>query len=211
MITISHIMLSVILLSLIFALNSSRLRILIMVMFLQGALVSIMPMFLEEKISTITAIFILITLTVKGFLIPWLLMSVFNKIKIKKEIEPIIGYNFSMFIALFIIVLSTYLGNKVHFPIGGNLLGITAMATIISGMFLLTSRRKTITQIIGYLMMENGIYLIGITLSNKSRYIVEFGVLLDILVGVMIMVIVLQQINITFHDINSSKLKNLKE
>ncbi|OQY10234.1 MAG: hypothetical protein B6I28_01385 [Fusobacteriia bacterium 4572_132] len=170
-----------------------------------------MSIFLEEEISIISLIFVILTLLVKGFLIPWLLMNVLNKVKIKKEIEPIIGYNLSVFIALFIIVVSTYLGNKVHFPIGGNLLGITAMATIISGMFLLISRRKTITQIIGYLMMENGIYLIGITLSNKSRYIVEFGVLLDILVGVMIMVIVLQQINITFNNINSSKLKNLKE
>lgn len=208
---ISQMMLSIILISLIFGFNSSRLKILIMIMFLQGVLVSIMPIFLEEEVSIITIIFVFITLIIKGFLIPWLLMNVLDKVKIKKEIEPIIGYNLSMFIGLFIIVVSTYLGNKVHFPEGGNLLGITAMATIISGMFLLVSRRKTITQIIGYLMMENGIYLIGITLSNKSRYIVEFGVLLDILVGVMIMVIVLQQINIIFHDINSSKLKNLKE
>ncbi len=211
MISLSHIMLSIILLSLIFALNSSRLKILITVMFLQGILVSIAPVFLGEEISTTFALFTVITLIVKGILIPLLLMNVLNKVKMKKEIEPIIGYNFSMFIALFIIVISAYLGNEIHFPVGGNLLGITAIATILAGMFLLVSRRKTITQIIGYLMMENGIYLIGITLSTKSRYIVEFGMLLDILVGVMIMVIVLQQINITFHNINSSKLKNLKE
>ncbi|BBE31510.1 hypothetical protein OSSY52_16510 [Tepiditoga spiralis] len=209
--SILNLLLMIILFSLIFSLNSSRLRILIYTIFLQGSLVSLVPIFIEEKITITTIVFAFIPFLVKGIIIPTMLIKVLDKVIMKKELEPIVGYHASIFISVLIIVFSFVIQNKISFPISNNLLGVTAIATILSGMFLLIARRKTITQVIGYLMLENGIYLIGSMLINKSSYIVEFGILLDILVGVMIMVVILQQINIKFETINTIKLKNLKE
>ena len=90
---------------------------------------------------------------------------------------------------------------------------ITAFTTLAGGLFLMMSRTKAITQVIGYLMLENGIYLVGATLTGKahSLYIVEFGVLLDLLVGVMIMGIILNNINRTFDDVDTAHLEQLKD
>jgi len=60
-------------------------------------------------------------------------------------------------------------------------------------------------------MMENGIYLIGTTISARARHIVEFGILLDVLAGVMIMAIILQNIKRTFDDVDTARLRTLKE
>ncbi|MCP4719949.1 MAG: hydrogenase, partial [Desulfobacteraceae bacterium] len=68
-----------------------------------------------------------------------------------------------------------------------------------------------IAMVLGYIMMENGIYLVGTTFSTHARHIVEFGILLDVLAGVMIMGIILQNINKTFDDVDTALLRTLKE
>ena len=75
------------------------------------------------------------------------------------------------------------------------------------------SRTKAITQVIGYLMLENGIYLVGAALTKQAHnmYLVEFGILLDLLVGVMIMGIILHNINRTFDDVDTVYLGQLKD
>ncbi len=75
------------------------------------------------------------------------------------------------------------------------------------------SRRKAITQVIGYLMMENGIYLMGTALAKETHtmYVVEFGVLLDLLVGIMIMGIILHNINSSYDDVDTALLGQLKD
>ena len=90
---------------------------------------------------------------------------------------------------------------------------ITAITTLGAGLFLMMSRTKAITQVIGYLMLENGIYLVGTALTKQShtRYVVEFGVLLDVLVGVMIMGIILNNINRAFDDVDTALLGRLKD
>ena len=60
-------------------------------------------------------------------------------------------------------------------------------------------------------MMENGIYLVGTSISMRTHHIVEFGILLDVLAGVMIMAIILQNIKRTFDDVDTALLRTLKE
>jgi hydrogenase-4 component E len=85
------------------------------------------------------------------------------------------------------------------------------LSLLVTGMFLLMARRNAIAMVIGYIMLENGIYLTGTTFSTQARHIVEFGILLDVLAGVMIMAIILQNIKRTFDDVDTSLLRTLKE
>ena len=87
----------------------------------------------------------------------------------------------------------------------------TAIALLVAGMFLLMARRNAIAMVLGYIMMENGIYLVGTTFSVRALHIVEFGILLDVLAGVMIMAIILQNIKQTFDDVDTALLRTLKE
>jgi hydrogenase-4 component E len=196
-----------------FCLGASRLLTIIYLIAFQGFLVSILPLFLNEEIFLNALFFATFTLLIKVFLIPALIYFAMKKVAIKRELEPIIGYNASIFSGLVIIIVSIFISKKFNLPINQNNIfllpaGITAIA---SGIFLIIARKKAITQVIGYLMMENGIYIIGLILSNHNQYMVEFGVLLDVLVGVMLMGIVLHNINRAFDDIDTTLLKSLRD
>jgi hydrogenase-4 component E len=81
----------------------------------------------------------------------------------------------------------------------------TAITLLVAGMFLLMARRNAIAMVLGYIMMENGIYLVGTSFSMRARHIVEFGILLDVLAGVMIMAVILQNIKQTFDDVDTAR------
>jgi hydrogenase-4 component E len=93
----------------------------------------------------------------------------------------------------------------------GGLFIPTSLATLFAGFLLLMTRRKAITQVLGYLMLENGIFIFGILLSEAMPMMVEAGVLLDLLVGVFVMGIVMNQINREFSTLNTERLSALKE
>jgi hydrogenase-4 component E len=75
----------------------------------------------------------------------------------------------------------------------------------------LTTRRKAITQVAGYLILENGIFIMGLTLVEAIPFLVEVGVLLDLLVAIFIMGIMIYQINREFASLDTARLSHLKE
>ncbi|MEJ2200661.1 MAG: hydrogenase, partial [Desulfuromonadaceae bacterium] len=93
----------------------------------------------------------------------------------------------------------------------GSLFIPTAMATLSTGFLLLITRRKAITQVLGYLMFENGIYVLAVLLSEAMPLMVEAGVLLDLLVATFVMGIVINQFNREFSTLNTERLSALKE
>ena len=217
MIQISDALLSLTLLSVLLSLNSNRLMGLVKIMAFQGIVVSLIPFFLDH-LSEMTfggIFFMQIMIFTKGILIPGFMFMAVKKVKIQREIEPIVGYHASVFAGLFFILVSAFIADKLHISLPGEhvLLMITAITTLAAGLFLLMTRRKAITQVIGYLMMENGIYLIGTALAKEThtQYVVEFGVLLDLLVGIMVMGIVLHNINSAYDDVDTSLLGQLKD
>lgn len=217
MINFSEALLSMTVLSVLLSLGSNRLVALVKIMAFQGIVVSLTPFFLEHhgSMSTASIILLQIMLLIKGILIPGFMMAAVNKIKIRREVEPIIGYHASLFAGLIFILVGAFITNRLHIalPVENDLLLIAAITTLSSGLFLLMSRRKAITQVIGYLMMENGIYLVGTALAKETHtmYVVEFGVLLDLLVGIMIMGIILHNINSSYDDVDTTLLGQLKD
>ncbi len=217
MININDIIMVVILLSVLLSLATSRTMALVRIMALQGVMVSLLPLLLEHhsRMGSGGLIFFQVMMLIKGALIPGLLFVALKRVVTKREIEPIIGYHASLFVGLIFILISIFITDKLalSLPQGHELLLSTAITTMSTGFFLMMSRRKAITQVIGYLMLENGIYLVGTALTKHAHtmYVVEFGVLLDLLVGVMIMGIILHNINHTFDDINTDLLNRLKD
>ena len=112
-----------------------------------------------------------------------------------------------------ILTVATFVSPKFNLPqaSGNALLLPTAITLLVAGMFLLIARRNAIAMVLGYIMMENGIYLVGTSFTIRAHHIVEFGILLDVLAGVMIMAIILQNINQAFDDVDTALLKTLKE
>jgi hydrogenase-4 component E len=149
----------------------------------------------------------------KGVFIPLLLLRAIREVRIRREMEPIIGFVPTLILgALMTTGAFLFAG---FLPLAAahqdGLFVPTALATMFSGFLLLITRRKAITQVLGYLMLENGIFILGVLLSEALPLMVEGGVLLDLLVGVFVMGIVMNQINREFSSINTESLTALKE
>jgi hydrogenase-4 component E len=206
-------LLSLVLLSVLFSFGTSRLPGLIKVVAFQGLVASIVPFFIGHDMSAGGVVFTFVTLLVRGIIIPLCIYMAIKKVAIRREVEPIVGYHASMIFGLGLIVAATYISRQLNLPAVSEYLLVTptAIALLVTGMFFLIARRNAIAMVLGYIMMENGIYLVGTTFSTHARHIVEFGILLDVLAGVMIMGIILQNINKTFDDVDTALLRTLKE
>jgi hydrogenase-4 component E len=206
------IILSFVLLSCLFSFGSSRLPGLIKVLAFQGVVVSIVPLFIDQNMSGGGILFTLVTLTIRGIVIPLCIYLAIKKVAIHREVEPIVGYHASLLAGLILIVAAMFVSRNFDVPDSTSVLLLpSAITVLVAGMFLLMARRNAIAMVLGYIMMENGIYLVGTTFSAHARHIVEFGILLDVLAGVMIMAIILQNIRRTFDDVDTALLRTLKE
>ncbi|MDA8140794.1 MAG: hydrogenase [Desulfobacteraceae bacterium] len=206
-------LLVLVLLSVLSALGSSRLPSLIKVLSFQGLVVSIVPLFMGHEMNTGSIIFTLVTFLIRAFAIPLYIYVAIRRVAIRREANPIVGYHASLLLGLVLIVAAIAVSPKFNLPMpqGRPLMLPTAVTLVVAGMFLIMSRRNAIAMVLGYMMMENGIYLVGTGFSLRAQHIVEFGILLDVLAGVMIMAVILQHIKQAFDSLDTARLTTLKE
>ena len=151
----------------------------------------------------------------KVILIPWVLMRTIRTGEIQREIEPFIGFTTSVVIgavlagACFAASARLPVPPQVH-PMSPLLVPV-ALSTLFIGLLIVVSRTKAITQVLGYLTMENGIYLFGLMLLVPMPHLVELGILLDVFVGVFVMAIVSYHIRREFDHMDTHVLDQLKE
>lgn len=217
MMTFADILMALLLLSILLSLASNRLVELVKIIAFQGIIVSIMPLALENghAMGLVSLAFLISMLLIKGCAMPLALYFAIKKVSNLREVEPYIGYHASIFVGLMLVMVSGFVSHRLapYMPPTHGMLLPTGLTTIGAGFFLMMSRRKAITQVIGYMMLENGIYLIGTALASEthSQYMLEFGVLLDLLAGVMIMGIILYRISRAFDDMDTGLLESLKD
>lgn len=195
-----------------FTLGSARLGACIQAVALQGALMALLPL-TAHGFSFHSLLLAAGALCLKGGGIPWLLFRAIREVQIRREVEPIIGYVPTLMLGALATAGAFLFADFLPLsPIHQEGLFVpTALATMFAGFLLLISRRKAITQVLGYLMLENGIFVIGVLLSDALPLMVEAGVLLDLLVAVFVMGIVMNHISREFYSINTERLSALKE
>ncbi len=193
-------------------LGSSRLSACIRLVALQGLLLGLLPPVLHETWSPHTVALALGTIAVKAIVLPWFLRWAIREAAVRREVEPLIGYLPSLLLGVGALALSFSVASAL--PIAGletDLLIPVSLVTVIIGLLVLITRTKALMQVVGYLLLENGIYLFGLTQSERVPFLVEVGVLLDVFVGVFIMGIVVFHINREFDSISSARLTELHE
>jgi len=195
------------------ALGSSRIPSVIRAMSVQGVLLGIMPVLLATELDWHVAIVALATVTGKGLVIPALLRRAMRAVSIEREVEPIVGFELSLLLGAGATIgaVATARWLPVLPEHSGTLLVPGAMATVATGFILLVGRVKAITQVCGYLILENGIYLFGLLLIRSTPVLVEAGVLLDVTVGVFVIGIIVDRIQRTFDSLDTRKLTALRE
>ncbi|NTV14130.1 MAG: hydrogenase [Desulfobulbaceae bacterium] len=195
-----------------FLLGTSRLGACIRVVAAQGALLSLLPP-LVHGVSAHSLLLAAGALALKGGGIPWLLFRAIRQVRIRREMEPRIGYIATMMLGALTTAGAFIFADQLPLlPEHRHSLFIPAsLATLAVGFLLLITRRKAITQVLGYLVFENGIFIFGILLSEAMPLMVEAGVLLDMLVAIFVMGIVMNHINREFSSLDTENLCLLKE
>lgn len=152
----------------------------------------------------------LLTLIIKAAVIPYIFIYIIREIKVKREIDLYVGISPSLIIGGILVVISYYLIRSISVITELSSFALSASMSLVSiGLFIMISRKKAIMQMLGILIMENGLFLGAISLTNGMPLLVELGIFFDVLIGVLIMGILIFRINKTFETIDTDMLKNL--
>ncbi len=207
------ILITAILLSL-FTLATSRVGMIIRAFALQSLLIALLPWLLHEGPPGFHQIAVLVgTAGVKGLLIPWVLFRALRGVAIRRDVGVLVGHGTSMVLAVALVALAFALSGALPVPTGvaSELLLPASLSTLLLGLLVLVTRAKAVTQVMGYLFVENGIYLFGVSLVARMPILVETGILLDVFVGVFVMGIVIFRINREFDHLDTQNLTALED
>lgn len=196
------------------ALGSSRLPMLIRTMSLQGVVLGTIPLLIERDQFDWRVVGVaLATMIVKGVVIPALLRRAMRAANIDREVEPFIGFVPSLLLGAGGAIAAVALVHNLPLLPGhaGTLLMPGSLASMLTGFILLIGRAKAISQVCGYLILENGIYLFGMLLIQSTPLLVESGILLDVTVGVFVIGIIVDRIQRAFDSLDTRKLTVLRE
>jgi hydrogenase-4 component E len=196
-----------------FMLGTSRLRALISGSAAQGVLLGLLVLAVHGEVTWQPVLIALATIGLKSILIPSMLTRALRDAAIHREIEPVIGFVPSLLLGGLGTGLSVVFARTL--PLApehvGSLLIPASLATAFCGFLLLATRRKAITQVVGYLALENGVFVMGMALIEALPFLVETGILLDLVVAIFVMGIIIEHISREFSSIDTTRLSSLKE
>ncbi|HKT09690.1 MAG TPA: hypothetical protein VJR24_17445 [Gemmatimonadaceae bacterium] len=207
----AHLLLLLVVLTDFAVLGTSRLSACIRWIAFQGALLGVLSLLEGGELGWNAILIAAGTIIVKAVALPAFLRWAIREASIRREVEPLIGYLPSMLLGGAALAAAFAVAASMPASVRDALVVPVALVTLIIGMIVLITRVKAITQVIGYLMLENGVYLFGIRLARHVPFLIEAGVLLDVFVGVFIMGIVVFHINREFDSISSANLSELRE
>jgi hydrogenase-4 component E len=196
-----------------FLLGTSRLRAAVSGSAVQGALLGVLAILVHGRVSVQPLVIAFGAVLLKSVVIPALLLRAMREAAIRREIEPVIGFTPSLLLGALGTGLALFFGRTMPLAAEhqGSLLVPASLATVLAGFLLLVTRRKAITQVVGYLILENGIFIMGLVLAPAMPFMVEIGVLLDLFVGIFVMGIMIEHISREFSSLDTTQLRSLKE
>jgi len=154
-----------------------------------------------------------LTLLLKVFVLPWLLHRLINQLDVRWEFETLINVPTTMIIGIVLVVFAFNLAvpiSQLASTVTRSTLGI-AMASVLLSFLMMIVRRKAIPQVIGFLAMENGLFFAATSATYGMPMVVELGIALDVLVGMLILGVFFFQIREQFDSLDLKHLEKLKE
>lgn len=164
------------------------------------------------QINTVNLIFILVeTIVFKSIAIPLFLRYIIKRNHIDREAEPYLPDFISMVIITSIILGSFIFSNWITGVYFHKMFFIVAISALLSGLYIIISRKKIITHIMGYLVIENGVFILSLSTGNKMPMLVNTGITLDIFISVLVLGVFVNRMGNTFEEMSIDNLTNLKD
>ena len=193
----------------------------------QRRIVSLINLFMMQGLALVVTSFLLgyathqpdlyvsggLTLALKVIFIPWMLHRLIRRLNVRWDVETLINIPTTMLVGIGMVIFAFSLAlpiSRLSSSLAGGALGIALACVFLSFMMMIT-RSKAVPQVIGFLSMENGLIFAATTVTNGMPMIVEFGIALDVLVGVLILGVFMFQIRERFDSLDMRHLEALKE
>jgi len=194
-------------------LGFSQLRSCIRAVACQGIALGMLPLLAHHGGVTVwTLLLCTVTIGLKGIVFPWLLLGALRDSEIRHEVEPYVGHTASTLAGFASLAVSAWLSARLP-AFADTLSSLAAPVSfflVFVGLFIIVSRKKAISQILGYLVMENGIYVFGVVMLREIPLLVDLAVLLDAFAAVFVMGVAVYHINRAFAHIDVDQLDRLK-
>ena len=154
-----------------------------------------------------------ITFALKVVLIPWLLHRVIDRLNVRWDLETLINIPTTMLIGIGLVIFAFNLAQPIaqlSSTIARGSLGI-ALACVLLSFLMMITRAKAVPQVIAFLSMENGLFFAATSATYGMPMVVELGIALDVLIGVLILGVFMFQIREQFDSLDIRHLEKLKE
>lgn len=188
-------------------LGSARFRTLIRLVAAQGLVLGLLVLTTGGLFASPWRVWALAVATagLKGFVFPRFLHKALRELEVQREEKPPVGPSASLLVALGLFGFSLKAAARLPLPspLVLRLLLPAAFFTMLCGLFLITARRTALVQVLGYLVLENGVFLAGLALTREAPLSVELGILLDVFLGLFIMGLVMYHISREFDTLDT--------
>jgi len=156
-----------------------------------------------------------LTLLIKAIIIPKILLRITGKLtlEVRTEISPYISIRASVLISALLVALSYFLTQQISIKtdsIVSTFLPVSVSLFLI-GLFVMVVRKKALSQVVGLLILENGLFLFATSLTHGLSLVIEIGIFVDILIGIIISAILMSRINYTFDSLSVENLESLRD
>lgn len=174
-----------------------------------GAVVLVLGIHLGDPGLIVTAA---VVLAVKGIAIPMLLERAGGG-SLARETRPLVNVPASLVASGVLIGLAFVASRGVAHFVGGTTGGLVpvGMATVLLGYFVLLARRRPIFQMVGLLMIDNGIAMVAFLCTAGVPFLIEMGVSLDVLLGVVVLMALAQRLRSAFGELDLDELRELHD
>lgn len=207
-----NVLLIVFIITLLYVSIANRIITYVKVLSLQGFILFGVTFMQLQEINTVNLVLILLeTIVFKAIAVPVFLDYLIKRNNITREAEPYIPNFLSLVITTVIIVVTILLANSVKDNHLDKIFFIVALSTLFTGLYFIATRKKIITHVMGYLIIENGVFVLSLAVGNEMPMLVNLGVMLDIFASVLILGIFLNKIGDIFNNVDVDQLSNLKD
>lgn len=207
-----HILLILFIITLIYFAIANRLMTYVSILTVQGLIICAAALLSLHQMTFINLISILLeTLVVKAILMPYFIRRVILTNNITREAEPSVPNYVSLMFCTIVIIGSYLISLMVDSPTVNKMFLVAALAGIFCGLFFITTRRKVITHVICYVIVENGAFILSLANGNEMPVLVNLGVVLDVLVSVFLLVIFINKVGDVTNDGDVSGLNQMRD
>ena len=207
-----NVLLIVFIITLLYVSIANRIITYVKVLALQGFILFGVTFMQLQEINTLNLVLILLeTIVFKAIAVPLFLDYLIKRNNITREAEPYIPNFLSLVITTIIIIVTILLANSVKDDNLDKIFFIVALSTLFTGLYFIATRKKIITHVMGYLIIENGVFVLSLAVGNEMPMLVNLGVMLDIFASVLILGIFLNKIGDIFNNVDVDQLSNLKD